>query len=412
MINLFEVRETNKMIEQELLDVRTITMGISLLDCVDSDVARLNDRIYEKITTPPIMGRGSLSGEKVSLEALWHGIQPMFYGSEITAEFPEGTAYFRVTGEGCCMTGLEGGFKEFEIPKTVNGYPVQGIEKIKSDTLETLTLPEGISYISGDFAISCKNLTDMNFPSTLKRITGDHAIDDTIPLTALELNEGLEEIGEASIMGGSSILRIHIPSTLTVMPRSFLNQGAHCLWLVIPDGVTSIQKRFLWVNGWVQYIYIPASVTSFGEEIMQNEDVKIYTPENSAAARWAADNGHECVVCERPEDMPHPEVSYSDDFAYYVNEKEEAVLLKYTGEDADVVVPDELGDHPVVSIYKAAFFKLNGLRSVHLPKSVRKLYPLAFWYCDQLEAVYTTADEIANDNINNSIDHCPLCEIR
>ena len=50
MINLFEVRETNKMIEQELLDVRTITMGISLLDCVDSDVARLNDRIYEKIT--------------------------------------------------------------------------------------------------------------------------------------------------------------------------------------------------------------------------------------------------------------------------------------------------------------------------------------------------------------------------
>ena len=33
MINLFEVNETNKMIEQENLDVRTITMGISLLDC-------------------------------------------------------------------------------------------------------------------------------------------------------------------------------------------------------------------------------------------------------------------------------------------------------------------------------------------------------------------------------------------
>ena len=50
MINLFEVRETNKMIEQELLDVRTITLGISLLDCVDSDLERLNARIYEKIT--------------------------------------------------------------------------------------------------------------------------------------------------------------------------------------------------------------------------------------------------------------------------------------------------------------------------------------------------------------------------
>ena len=37
MINMYEVSETNKMIEQENLDVRTITLGISLLDCIDSD---------------------------------------------------------------------------------------------------------------------------------------------------------------------------------------------------------------------------------------------------------------------------------------------------------------------------------------------------------------------------------------
>lgn len=50
MINIFEVLETNKMIEQENLDVRTITMGINLLDCADSDLNRLCDKIYEKIT--------------------------------------------------------------------------------------------------------------------------------------------------------------------------------------------------------------------------------------------------------------------------------------------------------------------------------------------------------------------------
>ena len=37
MLNMFEVIETNNMIEHEKLDVRTITMGISLLDCCDSD---------------------------------------------------------------------------------------------------------------------------------------------------------------------------------------------------------------------------------------------------------------------------------------------------------------------------------------------------------------------------------------
>ena len=50
MINIFEVNETNNMVEHENLDVRTITMGISLLDCIDSDLDKLNEKIYQKIT--------------------------------------------------------------------------------------------------------------------------------------------------------------------------------------------------------------------------------------------------------------------------------------------------------------------------------------------------------------------------
>ena len=51
MINIYEVNETNKMIEKENLDVRTITMGISLLDCADSDLEKVKNNIYNKITT-------------------------------------------------------------------------------------------------------------------------------------------------------------------------------------------------------------------------------------------------------------------------------------------------------------------------------------------------------------------------
>ena len=50
MINFAEVAETNAMIDRENLDVRTITMGISLLDCADSDLTRFREKIYEKIT--------------------------------------------------------------------------------------------------------------------------------------------------------------------------------------------------------------------------------------------------------------------------------------------------------------------------------------------------------------------------
>ncbi len=50
MINISEVIETNQMIEQENLDVRTITMGINLLDCADGRLDVLCQNIYDKIT--------------------------------------------------------------------------------------------------------------------------------------------------------------------------------------------------------------------------------------------------------------------------------------------------------------------------------------------------------------------------
>ncbi len=51
MINIYEVTETNQMISEENLDVRTITLGISLMDCIDSDLNKLNENIYNKITS-------------------------------------------------------------------------------------------------------------------------------------------------------------------------------------------------------------------------------------------------------------------------------------------------------------------------------------------------------------------------
>ena len=49
MINISEVLETNKMILEENLDVRTITMGISLLDCADASLKTTCDNICAKL---------------------------------------------------------------------------------------------------------------------------------------------------------------------------------------------------------------------------------------------------------------------------------------------------------------------------------------------------------------------------
>ena len=66
MINILEVNETNNMIEQEKLDVRTITLGISLLDCCDASLDALNQKIYAKITR---LARNLVStGREIELE--------------------------------------------------------------------------------------------------------------------------------------------------------------------------------------------------------------------------------------------------------------------------------------------------------------------------------------------------------
>ena len=50
MLNTLDILETIRMIREENLDIRTVTMGISLFDCISDDPARLEQKIYDKIT--------------------------------------------------------------------------------------------------------------------------------------------------------------------------------------------------------------------------------------------------------------------------------------------------------------------------------------------------------------------------
>ena len=51
MLNVYNILETIRMIQDECLDIRTITMGISLLDCIDTDIDKACEKVYNKIVT-------------------------------------------------------------------------------------------------------------------------------------------------------------------------------------------------------------------------------------------------------------------------------------------------------------------------------------------------------------------------
>lgn len=126
MLNIFEVIETNKMIEKENLDVRTITLGISLLDCIDSDLKILNEKIYQKIYNAA--KNLVQTGEDISRE----------YGIPIVNKRISVTPIALVGGAAC---------------KTPEDFVSI------ANTLDKVAHEVGVNFIGGYSALVCKGMT-------------------------------------------------------------------------------------------------------------------------------------------------------------------------------------------------------------------------------------------------------------
>ena len=126
MINIYEVTETNKMVEKENLDVRTITLGINLLDCASENLDEVNEKIYKKITT---LAKDLLkTGEEISREI---GIPIVNKRISITP--------ISLVGASCC--------------KTPDDYVT--IAK----TLDKAAHEVGVNFIGGYSAVVSKGMT-------------------------------------------------------------------------------------------------------------------------------------------------------------------------------------------------------------------------------------------------------------
>ena len=152
MINQFEILETNKMIREENLDVRTITIGISLLDCIDGDLDKLCQNIRNKILNKA--GRLVEEAEKISAK----------YGIPIVNKRVSVTP-IALVGASACKTSadfvkiartLDECAKEIGI-NFIGGYSaIVSKGMTKADELLILSIPEALS--STDIVCSSVNV--------------------------------------------------------------------------------------------------------------------------------------------------------------------------------------------------------------------------------------------------------------
>ena len=141
MINQFEILETNKMIREENLDVRTITIGISLLDCIDGDLDKLCQNIRNKILKKA--GRLVEEAEKISAK----------YGIPIVNKRVSVTP-IALVGASACKTSadfvkiartLDECAKEIGV-NFIGGYSaIVSKGMTKADELLILSIPEALS---------------------------------------------------------------------------------------------------------------------------------------------------------------------------------------------------------------------------------------------------------------------------
>lgn len=127
MINIHEVLETNNMIDHENLDVRTITMGINLLGCSDSDLEVTCRNIYDKIVT--LAGNLAVTAEDISKE---YGIPIVNKRISITP--------ISLVGAACCRTA-------------------EDYVKIAL-TLDKAAQKVGVNFLGGYSAVVSKGMTE------------------------------------------------------------------------------------------------------------------------------------------------------------------------------------------------------------------------------------------------------------
>lgn len=265
-----------------------------------------------------------------------------------------------------------GSSKDVIIPSWWNGYPITEIggNAFGATDVESVVLPETITYIGDNAFNNASKLSSINFPNSLTGI-GTNAFQNCTSLEEANLNEGLKEIWYHAFEG-SGLKQVIVPSTVER----------------IHDNVFGGLKA--------DFIFVPASV--------------VYIEWN---AFWSSENHVNTIYCEREYRPSTYDVSWNhisnvvwgykgmveeNDYKFALSEIEGEKGLTFVGFNSsieNVVIPNSVNDIPVTSVSGGAFAGNKTIKTVVLPNCVTQISERMFFQCDNLEGV-TIPDSVTS----------------
>ena len=299
-------------------------------------------------------------------------------------------------GDGYLLGGYFGEDSAVTLPSEYNGLPVVGISWAAfygCDSLESITLHGGVTYIGSQALGGCASLTDIYFGGTVRQFEDmekDDMWDDGMPSYTVHCSDGdiktervpgmsfsLNEAGDGYLLGRyfGEDSAVTLPSEYNGLPVVGISlvafYGCDSLEsITLPDGIAYIGQQAF--DGCISLtdMYFGGTVRQF--EDMEKDD------------RWDAGMSSYTVHCSdgdiQAERVP--------DMWFSLNEAGDGYLLdRYFGEDSAVTVPSEYNGLPVVGISLVAFMGCDSLKSITLPGGVTYIGNQAFDSCTALESI-------------------------
>ncbi len=334
-----------------------------------------------------------------------------------TIQYPVdgGFIYFNTsTGH---LAGYSGEIKNLDIPSTIAGVKVTGVNNnafMYCTSLESISLPEGVSEIPYMAFTGCTALKEVYLPDGLKTI-GFRAFGECESLSVLHLPEGLELIEQSAFSGCNGLRELVLPQGLTELEKTAF---AYCTGLesvYIPGTVKTIREsafegcsalRDLEIGYGVEKfarnvfklcsslesVYLPGSITELGYEMfLECDNLK-----RLEFGEGITEIGYIVWKCPKLSEIILPDSLELLGMLFFCNENIRTVELpagvKIIADKAfagcinleSIVLPEGLKE-----IWENAFTECKSLKSITLPSTLIKMEAEAFANCTGLEKVVT-----------------------
>ncbi len=237
-------------------------------DFYDTEVVFLSEGLFSATDEPDvIVGKNGRDGNfsYLIMEDCTAEITG-YDGYEDDVKFPSEVNGYTVTKIGPSIFNWKRNLHSAEIPSTV-----KTIDRCFAycDSLETVTLHEGLEIISSHTFNGCKSLKSITIPSTVTEI-GDSAFYDCKALREIIIPDNVRTIGERVFHGCENLENVSLGKNITeIKIFSFVN-CENLSRIEIPDGVTSIEREVFFKCENLTEIVIPVSVRRIGENVFED----------------------------------------------------------------------------------------------------------------------------------------------